>query len=561
VGEFVAGDFVKHARTLSILTIVSRVTGLGRDMALAAAFGFGMVMQAWGPAYQLPNLFRSLFGEGALTATFVPVYTELVEKKEEEAARRLACLAITVLVVLLAALTLAGEGLIWGLGALTGGTGQASDPRFDLTLGLSAVMLPFVITVCLVALLQGVLNVRGHFAAPALAPVVLNLLMIAAVVAAHYLWPDNELRQVYFVAASVVVAGVVEVVIQVPPLVRQGFRFRPTWDLASPHLRQMAVLMVPMVLSLGVVQFNTFMNQMLTQFFSPHPSGDPAGGLVTTFEFLGRTIAYPLDATANPVMNYGQRLYQLPLGVFIIALGTAIFPALSRHAAQRDLRGLAQTLNHGLRIVTVIALPCTAGLAVAALPLVRVLFEHGKFEPADTPEVATMTALYGLGLLPFSIQHLLTRAFFAIQAPKVPVRTSVIAAGVNFVLNVTFIWFLGIEGLAASTVLCATGQSLWLVWLLRQRLGRLGLRRYLATLWRCLLATAVMAVLAWLATAAVDLAGLAPAGKAHAWLALTAAVVVGFGVYVVAARLLGMTELSDILNRGRSKETAAPPAS
>jgi putative peptidoglycan lipid II flippase len=549
----VAADFVRHARTLSILTIVSRVTGLGRDMALAAAFGFGTVMQAWGPAFQLPNLFRSLFGEGALTTTFLPVYTRLVERKDEEAARQLACLAITVLVVLLAAVTLCGEGVIWAINwAVTRSHGGVADPRFELTLGLSAVMLPYLISVCLVALLQGVLNVRGHFSAPALAPAVLNVGMIAVCLGGHYLWPGNEERQAYALAASVLVLGLVNVAMQAPPLLRAGFRFRPAWNLASPYLREIAVLMLPMIIALGVVQFNVYMNQLLTQFFSPHPDPADPARLVTTFEFFGRTVAYPLAATANPVMNYGQRLYQLPLGVFIIALGTAIFPALARHAANDDRRGLAETLNRGLRVVTVIALPCSAGLALGAVPLVRVLFEHGKFEPANTPQVAMMTALYGIGLLPFAVQHLVTRAFFALQEPKVPVRTSMAAAGVNFVLNITAIWYFGLEGLALSTVLCAGGQCLWLVWVLRRRLGRLGLRRYLSTLWRCLAATAATSAAAWGAMHLADLAQFAPEGKAHAWAALALAVLAGCGVYFAAAKLLKLDEFFDIVHRRRT---------
>ncbi len=546
-----AADFVRHARTLSILTIVSRVTGLGRDMALAAAFGLSGVMNSWVPAFVLPNLFRTLFGEGALTTTFLPVYTRLVEKKEEEAARQLACLAITVLVVLLAGVTLCGEGIIWIINWAVA-RGGAADPRFELTLGLSAVMLPFLITVCLVALLQGVLNVRGHFSAPALAPVVLNVGMIAVCAGGRYLWPGNEERQAYALAVSVLVLGVVNVGMQVPPLWRAGFRFRPAWDLASPYLREIAVLMLPMILALGVVQFNIYINQLLAQFFSPHPDAADPARLVTTFEFLGHTIKYPLEATANSVMYLGQRLYQLPLGVFIIALGTAIFPALARHAANVDHRGLAATLNQGLRVATVIALPCSAGLALAAVPLVRVLFEHGKFDPADTPQVARMTAIYGIGLLPFAVQHLVTRAFFALQEPRVPVRTSMAAAGVNFVLNVTSIWYFGLEGLAASTVLCAGGQCLWLVWVLRRRLGRLGLRQYLSTLWRSVLATAAMTAAAWGAMELAGLGGLAPGGKAQAWAALAAATVVGGGVYLAAAKLLRLEEFFDIVHRRKA---------
>jgi putative peptidoglycan lipid II flippase len=547
-----AADFVKHARTLSILTILSRAAGLARDMCLAAAFGTGVSITAFFVAFRLPNLFRAIFGEGALTAAFLPVYTKLVEDGDEAGARRLANLAVTVLVVVLAALTALGEVVILVLAWMAHRDPQFGDPRFNLTLGLSAVMLPFVISVCLVALLQGMLNVRGHFAAPALAPIVLNLMMIGAAGAALALWggaEDVPPAAVFILAGSVLAAGVVEVLIQVPPLRRRGLSWRPVWDLASPHLRQIAVLMLPMVIGLGIVQFNVYMDSMVAMFFSPHPSPVDPHKLVESFEVLGRTIVYPLKANANSVMYYGQRLYQLPLGVFVVALGTAIFPALSRHAARQDGRGLAETLNHGLRVATAIALPCTAGLVIVAVPLVRLLFERGRFQPADTPDVALMTAAYGLGLVAYSVQHLVVRAFFARQETSTPAKTAVGAAAANFILNVTFIWFMGIQGLAISTVLCAAGQSVLLIWLLRRRIGRLGLRRYVSLLWRSSLATAAMSAAAWGAMRAVDLAGLAEESKIHAAALLASAVVVGGAVYVAAARLLKMDEFFEVFSR------------
>ena len=539
----------KGIRTLSSLTLLSRVLGMARDAALAYVFGTGTAMNAYSVAFALPNLFRRLFGEGALSAAFIPVFTGLIEQGDERAARRLANLTITLLVAVLAALVLMGEGIILLMSVFTDG-----DPRFHLTLGLAAVMLPFVVTICLVALLQGVLNVRGHFARPALAPIVLNLFIIAGALLSAPLWGGDQTAQVYGVAVSVLLAGLVQVAVQVPALRRHGFRFQPVWDTASPQLRRMLKLMLPMIVGLGIVQINTFVDQLIAMGFSDRT--DAAGNLVTQFELWGRTIAYPMKRNAVSVMYYGQRLFQLPFGVFTVAIGTAIFPVLSRHAHHDDRAGLAATLNRGLRLATFIALPCMVGMILVATPLVRAIFERGRFDRlSDTPDVALMATVYVAGLLSYSVLHLVTRTFFAMQEALTPVKTAVAAAALNFVLNVTLIWLLGIAGLAVSTAVAATAQGLVLLWLLRRRIGRLGLRSYVGTFWRCCVATAAMGAAAWGAMRAVDLTALPPGGMAHAVAQLAAAVTAGTAVYLLAARLLRMRELADLLSRTR----AAPP--
>lgn len=546
-----ARDFVRHARTVAGLTAVSRVVGMVRDMVLAAAFGTQAAMDAFTVAFAIPNLFRRLFSEGALSVAFIPVYTSALQRGEEAAAQRLANVVLTLLVMALAALVLTGEaviGLIYMLGD--------PSPRLTLTLQLAAVMLPFVLSICLVGLLQAILNVRDHFVMPALAPIVLNLSIIAAAGAGAYVWGDGVRQQIFLVAVAVLLAGVVQVAMQAVVLRRHGLRFRPMLDMANPHLRRVLTLMLPMIVALGIVQLNTLLDQVIAMGLSAYEN--EAGQLVTSFAAPGgRMIDYPMDRGAVSVLYYSQRLYQLPFGIFTIALGTAIFPALARSAHQHDRRQIAATLNRGLRLATFISLPCMVGLIVVAAPLVQALFERGQFNPADTPRVVAVTSAYALGLVIFSVLHLVTRAFFAMQETRLPMKVSMWAAGMNLLLNLTLIWWLGVAGLAISTVTSAGGQAALLLWLLRRRVGRLGLRSYMATFLRSAAASGVMAgtVIGMLHFSHGWL------GTAESWqtalMHLMPAVVVGALAYFACVKLLRMPELSELLQRSRNRPVDA----
>lgn len=544
-----ADDIGKGFRVFASLTMASRIVGMIRDHVLARVFGATGAMNAFSVAFRLPNLFRGLLGEGALSVAFIPVFTSLIEDQDEAGAQRLANLTISVLVALLATVVLAGEGVILLMAAFMDAT-----PRLELTLGLTAVMLPFLIATCLVALLQAILNVRGHFAMPAAAPIILNLFIIAGAFATVPLWGDDPVTRIYGVAVAVLLAGLAEVAAQVPFLRRHGFRFHAVWDTTSPHLRRIAKLMLPMMLGLGIVQINTFVDQLIAMGFSQHL--DNQGNLVTHMELFGRSVAYPMEQNAVSVMYYSQQLYHLPFGVFIVAIGTVIFPLLSRHAHHQDHAGLAETLNRGLRMATFIALPCAVGMAIVSVPLVRAYLQHGEFTAADTRDVALMTAVYVSGLVSYSVLHLATRTFYARQETLTPVKTAVAAAATNFVLNVTLIWFMGISGLAVATVISATGQALLLVWLLRRRVGRLGGRRYLVTLGKCLAATALMGAAAWGAMNLTTRLGLRSESLTADVAVMVAAVVAGGAVYFIAAKVLRMGELDLVL--GRRRKSSAP---
>ena len=542
-------SFLKHFRTVSGLTLLSRVMGLVRDAALAHVIGAGQTMDAYSMAFMIPNLLRRLFGEGALSAAFVPVFTQYLESGDRKAANRFMSLMIVLLVTSLAAVTLVAEGALLVLRHCTEGL-----EKWHLIFGLAAVMFPFALTICLVALLQAALNCCRHFVMPALAPILLNLFIIGGAVTAALAAADDAVTQVYLIAGTVAVAGVVQVLIQVPALARKGLKFVLVWDLRHEGLRRVLRLMGPMVLAIGVIQINTFLDSAVANLFSPYTEG------VTSFEIAGRQVAYPMKTGAATMLYFGQRLYNFPLGVFAIAMATVIFPELSRYAHRKDLAGMGRVASQGLRLTVFITIPAAFGLVLVCEPLLRLWLEHGRFaaDPGAVARAAWVTRVYALGIWAYSTNHILIRAFYANQDTRTPLRVAMVAAAMNFGLNLVLIWPLAEKGLALATVLSAVVQFAFLAGILSRRLAQLEWRRLVTTVGQTVLATAVMAAATaaavYWAAPALDLAG-----RTAAIVQLVFGVVAGIVAYLAAAWLLHMTELKDLLALSRASDKTEPP--
>ena len=547
-------SFLRHFRTVSGLTLVSRVAGLARDFALAHFLGAtqSFVMDAYATAFRLPNLVRQLLGEGALSAAFVPVFTDYLETGGRKAASRFMSLMVVTLVAALAAVTLVADGLFLVLRYLT-----AASPKWHLIFGLGAVLFPFCIGVCLVAILQAALNCCRHFVMPALAPIVLNLFIIGGAVTAGLLAADDAITQVYVIAGAILLASVVEVAIQVPALRWAGLRFRPLWDLRDKGLRRVLVMVGPMVLAVGVVQFNVFLDSVIANLLSPSTAGPGA------FRLGPWTVPFPMEMGAASVLYYGQLLYMFPLGVFGIALATVIFPVLSRHAVRNDMAGLGRAASYAIRLALFIGVPSGVGLILVCEPTVRLFLNHGKFalDPAAVTRTVWVASLYSLGIWAYSAIHILQRTFYAMEEIRTPLRVAILAAGTNFVLNLVLVWPLapmGERGLAVATVLAAVLKVVLLTWLLSKRALPLAWRDIGGSALRIVAATAVMA-----AATAAAVYWAAPAlgleGRRVAMVQLIFGVGAGAVVYLAAARLLGMSELKDLLARGRAPDEAEPP--
>jgi putative peptidoglycan lipid II flippase len=531
-----------HASLISGLTMVSRVTGLLRDATLAAIFGVSTIADAFFIGFLVPNLFRRLFGEGALAAAFVPRYAEL-RQSDPERARRFAGLSLAALMALLAAITLVGEAILWALLSAGGWS-----PAGSLTLKLTMWMLPYMPVVCGLALIGGMLQVHRRFGPPAAAPILLNLMVVAAALGASgYVAEGLSLSQIATVtAAAVLLAGIVQFVWQWIALWGVTSLAFGTAGVGAP-MKRMIKAMGPLLLGLAVFQINVALDSLIALAFSSSQPG-------ATLTLFGSTVAYPMQSGAVASLQWAQRLYQFPLGVFGIAIATAIFPALADAAARRNEQGgtdsrddqLARILRQGLRLTMFIALPATVGLLLVRLPLVRVIYEHGAFTLADSQRVAWILAGYASAVWAYSLAHVLTRCFYAVGDEKAPVRISAMMVGVNLALNVTLIWPLGAAGLAWSTALCAAAQCVWLGYRVRQHVAvpiDLAVKR---SWMRTAGLSAVMAIVLAPITWAVDAAGLNWPLTA---LLLAALVSIGAGIVFIGAYWLRAEELHWLLKR------------
>lgn len=448
-------EMIKGFRQIAFLTVISRILGMVRDMAFAYFFGRSELFDAWAIAFKIPNLSRRIFGEGAAATSFIPVYSRCLQKNPQEASGLANTVLTGVFLILTGIVVVVWIG-IWGYLQMAG---QLEGTR--RMLHLTAIMLPYMVMICLVALLGGILNSHRHFAAPALAPVVLNVFLIAALLISGKLlgWPKEKM--VYFTAWAVLAVGVGQIVLMWVPMRQYGIAIRPGWDFRSEGVRTILMLMGPMILGLTATQINTLADDILAKTLS----GSAEKG--NCFLLFGRTIPYPVWAGTVSGLFYAQRLYQFPLGVLGISLATAIYPVLSRAATNEDKSELFEMVRRGICGALFVALPATTGMILIGQPLVRVLFERGEFTAADTEATSWILYSYCLGLCGYFCQQIITRVFYALGKSKQPAMTALLAVGVNLCLNLLLIWPMGAAGLALSTALCSylqVGILLVLLW-------------------------------------------------------------------------------------------------
>lgn len=503
---------LRSARLISVLTLASRVLGLARDMACSWAFGAGPIFSAFTIAFQIPNLFRRLFGEGALTAASVPVLTERLTREGKESLDDLAGRLIGLLVFILGGICLVGDlvlmGLIWRFGY---------DYNSALILHLTIITLPFAILICITALLGSVQNVLGLFGPPAAVSIILNVFMIGGAIVGDRL---DDGAGVTVLAVAVVLSGFVQAAWLWSILRRKcGLRLRLHVDWRDQHVRHIALTMLPMIAGLGAVQLSALLDSLLAYWFVPGGSG-PA------------------------ILAYAQRLYQFPLGVFAIALATAIFPALSRHAAAGDIEGLGRDLSRGLCVVSFEGLPCAIGLILVREPLIDVLFNRGEFARSGedaAARVAFAVFMYALGIWAFGANQLVVRAYYALGDVKTPLKVSLVQVVVNFSINLFLVQtFLREGGLALASSITASLQVAVLLYLLQRKTGALDWRYIASHLASIVAAVAMMGLAVW----AVDTFGVA---DLRDMLRLPVLIGIGGVSYVAAAWVVRCKELRELI--------------
>lgn len=517
----------------SLGTLASRILGMMRDMATASLLGLasGGVADAFVIAFRIPNLFRRLFGEGALTASYLPVLTAKRES-DPEVARQLASVLVTLLAMLLTALVAAGE-LLFGILWLIWG----DVPGVGLLMGLSAVMLPYLLLICIAAQLTTMLHAAQHFTVPALTPAMLNIIWLAAAWFVAPWFAPNQVAQAYVLAVAVVIAGVAQVAVQVPALRRFGYHFDYNWPAAREGLAQIGRNLMPMLVGLAVTQINTFNDSLIAWGLAASAKGSQY------IAWLGDSVRYPMEQGAAAALYYGERMYEFPLGIVGTAVAVAIFPLLSRHAAHGDRQRLGDDMTLGLRLVICLGVPAGVGLILLAEPIARLLFQRGHFSPEDTLRTSRVIACYSAAVWAYCASPVIVRGFYALNDCGAPVRVAAWMVALNLTLNLSLIWPLAEAGLATSTAIAATVQVVVLTVLFS--------RRHAALRWRSLFATAVRTVLSTSAMGAVVYATSAH-GSGDGRLAVQLVhvgipIALGAVVYCGGYRLLGGRELSMLM--------------
>lgn len=503
----------RAAGVVGAATLASRVGGYVRDMTIAYFFGASVATDAFVVAFRIPNLLRRLFAEGSLTVAFIPVFTEVLHKQGKDEAMLVARSTYTVTALLLAAICALGMVFAPDLLRLIAPGFQPGKETFDLAVTLSRWCLPFIFFISLVALAGGVLNSLGHFFVPAVTPLLLNL----SIITSAFLLSDRVDPPILSLALGVLIGGVLQLLMQLPLLKHFGAAVRPALALAHPALRRIGRLMVPAIFGAAVYQLAVVINTILASWL---PSG---------------SVSY---------LYYADRLIQFPLGIFAIAVGTAVLPSLSRQAAQGDHPALIETMGYGLRLTIFINLPAMVGIMVLAEPLVLMLFARGEFDLTSARQTAWAVLGYGFGLAGFSGVRAVVPAFYALKDTKTPV----IVAGVSLVamvgVSLLLMRPLAHTGLALATSTAGVVNLVGLLWSLRRKVGPLGMRAVFLAGLRMLAAAAAMGLVVAALAYLPDWGGVGSLGRRY--LRPLVAVVVGTVVYLALARLLRLSELGDL---------------
>jgi putative peptidoglycan lipid II flippase len=542
---------VSHATLIGGLTFVSRILGMARESAASYFFGAGEIWGAWAVAFTIPNLFRKLFGEGALSAAFIPLYTQQVKHNHPKEATQFAVASVNLLCAILIVLTVVGELVLW---AMT----LAWDMRPDrlLTVKLTAVMLPYVLLVCGTAFTGGILQVHRRFGATAATPILLNLMLIIGIASAAKLWDlkttAGQNAGVFWISWTVLVAGVIQVLVLVPSLRAVGFRFQPILHFWTPQVQRMLKLTLPVALGAGVLQISVMLDKGLSLLLAQ--GHDKSGKLIEWFHIFGHWFRYPMAEGAAARLNWAQFMYQFPLGVFAIALATAIFPKLSSDAHELDQGEFKGILRRGLEACLFVGLPASVGLIVVRYPATQLVFQQGKFTAEDTRLVALSTALYSSAVWAFSMQQILNRAYYALHDTVTPLILSIVTLIVNLAVEIPLLWTpLAEAGMAAGTAASFALQSVVMVYMLRRRVGRLGLSTSVRPIAKMVAASLLM----WAACVGVQYTPLYPrTTEAHhklTWgIQLTILMTVGGVTYFGACMAMGIDVLQHLKRRKKA---------
>ncbi len=527
-GESSAAGIVRSAGSVSIAVFFSRILGLVREQVLASLFGAGNAMDAFVVAFRIPNLLRDLFAEGALSSAFVTVFTEYEKNRSKRQTMDLVNNVLSVLTVISSILVIIGMIFSRDLVSLMAPDFSLVAGKIDLTRNLTLVMFPFLTLVSISALFMGILNTRGYFFVPAMASSCFNLSSILIGGSLALLLPSWGGIPIYGMAIGTLLGGLSQLGIQWPLIRKMGLAIRPRIDLSDPGLRRIGRLIVPAVIGLSATQINIFVN---TNFASRCAEGSVAW------------------------LNYAFRLMQFPIGLFGVALSVATLPIVARQAAAREFKPLVDTLVSSLTLAFALTVPASVGLWVLAEPIVRLIFQHGRFSPHDTLMTAQAVKFYSIGLMAYSGVKIIVPVYYSLDDTKWPVIASFLAVAANIVFILLTLDVLQHRAIALSTSITMILNLLVLSVILYKKIGGYPVARLCVSILKITLCSALMGVVAgygW-----KFCLPLASHGIPGFCAALLVVISVSAMAYVILVSISGVPELRSLLrvlaNRFRGK--------
>lgn len=519
----------RSAGIVSLAVMASRVLGLAREMVFAYFFGASksFATDAFVMAFRIPNLLRDLFAEGALSSAFVPVFSDYLVRKDEKQAFRLSNLVTNTLILILGTLVVLGIIFAPQLVSVFASGYKDTPGKYELTVYLTRIMMPFILLVALAAQSMGILNARGRFGIPALSSSFFNVgsivggIIFAALLTdptfSHPLTAikENPRDGIIGMAYGVLIGGFLQYSVQWPSLRRAGFRYRPSLSLSDPGVRRIFKLMGPAVIGTAAVQVNILIN---SNFASSIEGNGPVAWLQYAFRFM-----------------------QFPIGVFGVAIATATLPAISKSAALKQMSEYKETLASSIRLAFLLTIPSAVGLIVLGRPIIALIYQRGDFTAFDTDHTAGALAFYALGLAGYSAIKILAPAFYALDDARTPMTISLMMIAINFFMNWALVGVLEERGLALSTSTVALLNSALLYFIMSRRVGGIEDRQTAVAVGKIVAASVVMGAACWAVSHFLGRA-LSDNQIARA-INVFASVAVGAVVFYFSARALGVKEL------------------
>jgi putative peptidoglycan lipid II flippase len=455
------------AGLMSIATFISRILGYVKDMILARFFGATGIADTFFVAFRVPNLLRELFAEGAMSSAFIPVLTEYQTKHGIEEARKLVRITFTFIIMSVGLICIVG--IIFAPAIVTAiAPGFFDMPeKFSLTVLLTRVMFPFLLFISLAALVMGALNIRHVFFIPSLAPAMLNISIIVAVI----LFASMAEQPIVVVAIGVAAGGFIQFAFQLPSFFKSGYSLTPEYDFRHTGLKKMSILVMPATMGMAVAQINIFVSTILASYL---PEG---------------SITY---------LYYSMRLIQFPIGIFGVAMGMAVLPTLSEHAVKGDFDRLRDDFSFALRLLFFITIPAMAGLIALREPIVNILFQRGRFDYIATVGTAQALLFYSLGIWSIVGVRVVTASFYSMQDTRTPVKVAVIALAANVIFSIILMKPLKHSGLAFANAIASGVNFTLLFFFLRRKLKRVDAKRIFRSFIKAAFASSIMGLMGWM---------------------------------------------------------------